>query len=199
MVVRRKRKAISIYRLGRLEATAELSEKTGIWEFSTPKSIVEDIERHISGVGPVLETVLEICREMTTQGYGGLFVLGDVPTDLRRKRPRIEVNRQNIGLIGTRTVAEIAKLDGAVFVSKSGFLEAASVIIRNIEQEGGPTADRTSHTSAREGGSRSEAALRTSFESPTAAIICISQNGSIEIFINGKSWPITEAITGVLR
>ncbi|HJX69032.1 MAG TPA: phosphoribosyltransferase, partial [Dehalococcoidia bacterium] len=164
LVLRRNRKALSVYREGRLEAIAELSQRTGAWEFTTPKPIVGEIEGMISGIGQTLETVLEIAQEMVTRGYGGLFVVGDIPSSLQRKPPKIKVIEQPLVLLGTRMAAEIAKLDGAVFISGDGEVQDASVIIRNTVK-GEATSDMlgTAYYSSA-GGSRKETAYRTSKE-----------------------------------
>jgi DNA integrity scanning protein DisA with diadenylate cyclase activity len=196
-VVRRERRAVSVYREGRLEAVAELSERTGCWEFTSPRPILEEVENRIPGMRRTLELVLEIAREMATRGYGGLFVVGDA-TGLQQKPPKIVVRRQPLSLIGTATIAEIAKLDGAVFVSGDGYLEGASIIIRNTALAPPPPGVVTT-APVKTGGSRRLAADRTSQECPNAAVVCVSQNGTIEIFVGGNSWPVSEAITGVGR
>jgi orotate phosphoribosyltransferase/DNA integrity scanning protein DisA with diadenylate cyclase activity len=194
-VVRRERRAVSVYRDGRLEAVAELSEKTGCWEFTSPRPILEEIDSRIPGMRKTLEVVLEVAREMSTRGYGGLFVVGDAEK-LGRGTPKVVVREQPISLIGTAMVAEIAKLDGAVFVSRDGDLQQASTIIINTAAVAPPL----SHgVQARTGGSRRQTADRTSRECPSAAVVCVSQNGTIEIWVEGISWPISEAVTGVLR
>lgn len=198
-VVRRERKALAVYREARLEAVAELSEKTGTWEFATPRAIVEEIDSLIPGIGRTLELVLEISTEMVTRAYGGLFVIGDVPPALQRKPPKIKVDVQPIASLGIGMLAEIAKLDGAVFVSKDGELQDASVIIVNTRDRTDVSDASTTFTHPRTGGSRRETAYRTSKECPTVAVVCISQNGTVEIYVNGKSWPVSEAIAGVPR
>lgn len=198
-VVRRERKALAVYREARLEAVAELSEKTGTWEFATPRAIVEEIDSLIPGIGQTIELVLEISREMVTRGYGGLFVIGDVPPTLQRQPPKTKVDVQPITSLGIGMLAEIAKLDGAVFVSKDGELQDASVIIVNVRDRTCVSDASITYTHLRTGGSRRETAYRTSKECPTVAVVCISQNGTVEIFVNGKSWPVSEAIAGVSR
>lgn len=199
LVLRRERKAIAVYREGRLEAVAELSEKTGTWEFSTPMPIVEEIVSLVPGIGQTLETVLEISREMINRGYGGLFVIGDVPPTLQRKPPKIEMETVPIASLGVSMAADIAKLDGAMFVSKDGEVQDASVIIINTADEGKSSSPISASMTAKTGGSRRETARRTSLECPNTAVVCISQNGTVEIFVRGKSWPVSEAITGVTR
>lgn len=124
---------------------------------------------------------------MVTRGYGGLFLIGEIPPTLQREPPRIKVDQQPIAFLGTGTAAEIAKLDGAVFVSKDGEIQDASVIIVNtVEREEIPGMLNTPQE-ARTGGSRRKTAYHTSKECPKAVVVCVSQNGSIEIFLNGKS------------
>lgn len=197
LVVRRKRKALSVYREGRLEAVAELSEKTGTWEFMTPRPIVEDIDSLIPGIARTLETVLEISREMVDRGYGGLFVIGDIPHSLQYKPPKIEVEEQPLAYLGTGAAAEMAKLDGAVFVSSKGEIKKASVIILNAADRESISSYVSAPPPPKTGGSRKETAYQTSKECPNTAVVCVSQNGTIEIFVSGESWPVSEAITGV--
>ena len=192
-VVRRGRRAVAFYRDSRLEATAELSEQTGLWQFNTPLRTMKEITNRVPGVGRTLELVLEIAREMVTKGYGGLFVVGDVPATLGRKDPKVMVTQQLLSRLGTTMVGEIAKLDGAVFVSKEGMMQAASIIIVNA----GAPATEEATPAARTGGSRREAARRTSQECENAAVVCISQNGAISIFVQGEVWSVSEPITGV--
>lgn len=195
MLVRRERKAAYVYREGRLANVAELSERTGVWEFSTPGPIVADIENELPGISHTLEAVLEVCREMSTRGYGGLFVVGDRSPTLAHGTNKVRVVSQQLHFVGTREAAEIAKLDGAVLVSRNGTIEQVSVIIRNAELDrltATPTASR------RRGGARSQAAHLTSLECPNAAVVLVSQNGTIEVHVRGQSFPVAKAIKGVL-
>lgn len=198
-VVRRERKALAVYREARLEAIAELSQRTGIWEFTTPRPTVQEIESIIPGIGRTLEGVLEISYEMVAHGYGSIFVVGDAPPSLQRKPPKIKVVEQPLAFLGARTAAEIAKLDGAVFISRDGEIQDASVII--INTVGGEIISEISYTPPflRAGGSRRETAYRTSKECPNVAVVCISQNGTIEIFVNGETWPVSEPVTGLSK
>ena len=198
-LVRRARRALGVYREGRLEAIAELSERTGTWEFSTPRRIVEQINSLIAGISKTLELLLEVSREMVTRGYGGLFVVGEVPATLQKNPPTINVVKQPISTIGIGMLAEIAKLDGAVFVSKDGDLQEAAVIIVNTADETASSSGGVTLAPPRAGGARKKTASRTSKECPNAAIVCISQNGTVEIYVNGKTWPVSEAIAGVRR
>lgn len=193
IVLRRDRKAIAVYRKGRLDAVAELSEKNGLWEFSIPTPI-DEIAGLIPGIEQTLEMMLEISREMAYRGYGGIFVIGDVPQTLQRKPPKIKMERVPVSSLGIGMASEIAKLDGAMFVTKDGYVEDASVIILNATVR-----DSDVSTSPKIGGSRKETAYRTSLECPDTAVICVSQNGTIEIFVNGRSWPVSEAITDMSR
>lgn len=197
LVVRRERKALTVYREGQVEATAELSEKTGIWEFTTSRPIVEEVGSIIPGIGRTLEFVLEVSREMVTRGYGGLFVIGDIHPTLQHEPPKIKVDEQPIAFLGTGMVAEIAKLDGAVFVSIDGSIQDAAVII--INTAGNEEVLNASSIRPRTGGSRRETAYRTSKECLNTAVVCVSQNGTIEIFVNGKSWPVSEAVSGLSK
>ena len=200
LVLRRERKAISVYREGRLEALAELSEKNGLWEFNTSmKSIIEQAANLVPGIDLTLETVLEISREMVNRGFGGIFVIGDVPNTLRRNPAIIEMVNVPLAYIGVGMASEIAKLDGAMFISKDGEVQDATVIIVNGDDEEIAKLDEGYSTSLKIGGSRRETAYRTSKECPHTAVVCVSQNGTIELFINGQSFPITEAISGVSR
>lgn len=193
LLVRRGRKALYVYRAGKLTNSAELSEKSGIWEFSSPGPIVADIESELPGITGVLETVLEVCREMVTRGYGGLFVVGKRSASLRHEPPKVQVAPQPLRFLGTGEAAEIAKLDGAVFVSRAGEIERASIIITNADTRNVETASR------RVGGARSQAAHRTSVECPDAAVVLVSQNGTIEVYVRGRPFSVARAITGVLR
>jgi orotate phosphoribosyltransferase len=199
LVLRRERKAIAVYRKGRLEAIAELSEKTGTWEFTTPVPKVDEIVSLVPGIGQTLETVLEVSREMVNRGYGGLFVIGDIPATLQRKPPKIKMEKIPIVSLGIGMATEIAKLDGAMLISRDGEIQDASVIIVN-STDLEPHSDTSDISrSSKTGGSRRETARRTSLECPDSAVVCVSQNGTIEIFVRGNSWPVSEAITGVPR
>jgi DNA integrity scanning protein DisA with diadenylate cyclase activity len=199
LVLRRGRKAIAVYRRGRLEAIAQLSEKTGFWEFMTPISTIKEVVSLIPNIDQTLETVLEISREMVDRGYGGLFVIGSLSRSLRHKPPKIKLERVPLASLGIRMAAEIAKLDGAMFVSKDGEVREASVIIVNTLAKDISSDESSNSGISKIGGSRRETAYRTSLECPDTAVVCVSQNGTIEIFVRGKSWPVSEAITGVPR
>jgi orotate phosphoribosyltransferase len=197
LVLRRKRKAITVYRKGKLEAIAELSEKTGMWEFNTTLSAtVKEVNNRLPGIEQTLELVLEISREMINRGYGGLFVVGDVPPALQCKPPKIKMEPVPLESLGIDMAAEIAKLGGAMFVSKDGEVQKASVIIVNNSDNTG-FSQNADAGSPRIGGSRRETARMTSLECPEAAVVSVSQNGTIDIFMGGKSWPISEAISGL--
>jgi len=198
LVLRRGRKAISVYQRGRLEAIAQLSEKTGFWEFMTPISTIKEVVSLIPNIDQTLETVLEISREMVDRGYGGILVIGTLSPSLRYKPPKIKLESVPLASLGIRLATEIAKLDGAMFVSKDGEVREASVIIVNTLAKD-ISSDESSSGFSKIGGSRRETAYRTSLECPDAAVVCVSQNGTIEIFVRGQSWPVSEALTGVSR
>lgn len=190
LVVRRGRRAVSVYTQGSLTAIAELSEKTGLWEFTTPKPVVAQVEGMIPEVASTLELTLEIGREMVTYGYGGIFVISAGDEFPAHRPPKLQINPQPLAFLGTREVAEIAKLDGAVFITNDGEMVAASVIIENRGTAGTVKGSRS-------GGARRQAALRTSIEHPGCVVVCISQNGTIDIYVRGESMPVAEAISGL--
>lgn len=193
LVVRRGRRAVSVYSQGSLSSIAELSEKTGLWEFTTPKPIVSQVEDLVPGVSATLELVLEIAREMVTFGYGGMFVVSTSGSFPAYGRPKLQLaGQQRIALLGTRELAEIAKLDGAVLLNSHGELIAASVIIENTQAG-------AARAGAKQGGARRQAAHRTSVEHPDSVVVSVSQNGTIDIHLRGESWPVAEALTGVGR
>jgi orotate phosphoribosyltransferase len=196
LVLRRKRKAIAVYRKGRLQAEAVLSEKTGIWEFTTPH-VLEEIISLKPSIEPTLEMVLEISREMVIKGYGGLFVIGSKTP--KHGPPKIEMKPVPLTRLGVGMASEIAKLDGAMFISEDGYVQIASVIINYIDN--GNIISHISKISppSKEGGARRKAALRTSIECPETVIVSVSQNGTIDIFKNGNSWSVSESISGVSR
>jgi orotate phosphoribosyltransferase len=197
-VLSRKRQAISVYRKGRLETMAELSEKTGIWEFTTTIPIVKEIGNILPDIDEAtLEMVLEISREMVNRGYGGLFVIGEVPPTLQRKPPKIKMESVSIGSLGVGIGAEIAKLDGAMFLSEKGEIKDASVIISNNIIEDNLLSDSSISAASKVSGARRETARLTSLECPKAAVVCVSQNGTIDIFIQGISRHVSQAISGV--
>jgi len=191
LVLRRKRKSISVYLEGELKAVAELSEKKGSWQFDTPIGLKEIISfaPHIDK--GLMERTLEISREMVIRGYGGLFVLGlNNSNDLGHEEPKIQIKKEKLQSFDLGAISEIAKLDGAVFVSKNGMVLDASVIINNKNMnESFPI----------RGGARKAAAYRTSKECPETAVVCISQNGTIDIFVNGESMRVSESISGYSR
>ena len=191
LVLRRKRKSISVYLEGELKAVAELSEKKGSWQFDTPIGLKEIISfaPHIDK--GLMERTLEISREMVIRGYGGLFVLGlNNSNDLGHEEPKIQIKKEKLQSFDLGAISEIAKLDGAVFVSKNGMVLDASVIFNNKNMnESFPI----------RGGARKAAAYRTSKECPETAVVCISQNGTIDIFVNGESMRVSESISGYSR
>ena len=197
LVLRRKRKAIAVYRDAKLEAIAELSEKTGFWQFNTTLSTkIKEIDDQLPGIGRTLERVLEISREMVNRGYGGLFVIGDIPTTLQPnipkalqiKKAKIKMRKVPLEAMEIELAAEIAKLDGAMLISKAGIIQQATVIIIN---KSGAQSSAISQT----GGSRRETARRTSIECKNAVVVCVSQNGTIDIFKDGKFTSVSESIS----
>jgi DNA integrity scanning protein DisA with diadenylate cyclase activity len=183
-----------VYRGGRLEAIAELSERTGNWEFMTPRPLVDEVTGLLDpSMRPTLEHVLEVAREMVNSGYGGLFVVGERPPTLETRPPKVRIVQPlNIASVDASELAEIVKLDGATFVTTAGLITSASEIIINKE-----TAVSAAGRPNKPGGARRTAALRTSIESPNCAAVCVSQNGSIDIYVRGGSWPVSESITGI--
>ncbi len=191
LILRRKRKSIAVYRDGELKAVAELSEKKGSWQFDTPIGLKEIISFTPWIDRQVMERVLEISREMVVRGYGGLFVIGlEKSKDLGHEDPKIRIKKQKILSFEIGEISEIAKLDGAVFISKKGIVLDASVIISNKD---------TSESFPKKGGARKVAAYRTSKECPKTAVVCVSQNGTIDIFANGESMRVSESISGCSR
>jgi len=126
-------------------------------------------------------------------------VIGEVPDTLRRNPAIIEMVHVPLSYIGVGMASEIAKLDGAMFISKDGEVQDATVIIVNGDDKDTGKLSDALPTSPKIGGSRRETAYRTSKDCPHAAVVCVSQNGTVELFINGQSFPITEAISGVSR
>ena len=190
-VLRRGRSSVAVYYKGRLEGVAELSERTGQWEFARPMERIDEIDRKLPGIVQVLAIILEAGRELNGRGQGALIIVGD--TDgLEHTPPKIRLTPQPISEIPIDELVELAKLDGALLVSRDGTLKAATVIIQNTQ-----TAEEESATGERYGGSRKETARRTSMECPHCAAVYISQNGTIEIYVQGRSWPIADAIAGL--
>ncbi len=191
--LKRGRCSISVYSSGRLEAMGELSEKTGLWEFFRPMERIDEISKIISGISNLLVTIIEVARELVAKGYGALFIVGNT-IGLNHTQPKIEIEPQLISEISIEDIVELAKLDGAVIIDREGKLIRATVIIQNREEE-----SYTPLLGGMHGGSRKETARRTSIECPDCAAIYVSQNGAIEIYVRGDSWPISEAISGLSR
>lgn len=194
IVLRRGRSAISVYSKGRLEAIAELSEKTGLWEFSRPRERVDEIEKLLPILSEFIAIAIEAGRELVANGHGGLFVIGD-STDLSHKLPKVDLEPRSLKEMSIEDIVELAKIDGAVLINEKGELTAATVIIKNKETG----TEATPESSSAHGGARKEAARRTSLECPNCVAIYVSQNGSVEIYVRGDSYPITEAIPGLAR
>jgi hypothetical protein len=192
-VLRRGRSAISVYWAGRLEAVGELSERSGLWEFSRPMEGIDQVTQRIPGIGNLLVRIVEVGRDLVARGHGGLFIVGDA-TGLRTTPPKVQLEPQLIEDLSVDDVVELAKLDGAVMLSADGYLREATVIIQN-RSDG--NAARSESSNPGHGGSRQEAARRTSLECPNCAAVYISQNGAIEVYIQGEGLPIAEAISGV--
>ncbi|MBI4621482.1 MAG: DNA integrity scanning protein DisA nucleotide-binding domain protein [Desulfobacterales bacterium] len=194
-VLRRGRSAIAVYNNGRLEAIGELSERSGLWEFSRPMDRIEEIQSILKrNVQELLLTLVEASRELVARGHGALFVVGNVDS-LNHTVPKIEIEPQNIKDMTIEDLVELAKLDGAVLITEDGRLLQATVILKNRDE--GTFAGQQAGTT--HGGSRKETAIRTSIECPNCAVINISQNGAIEIYVHGESWPISESFSGLSR
>jgi orotate phosphoribosyltransferase len=194
-VLRRGRSAISVYNNGRLEAVGELSERSGLWEFSRPMERIEEIQSILDGnYEELLLTLVEASRELVARGHGALFVVGSVDT-LNHTVPKVEIEPQDIKEMTIEDLVELAKLDGAVLITEDGKIVQATVILKNrVEDTYAGHQGESTH-----GGSRKETARRTSLECPNCAAIYISQNGAIEIYVQGKSYPISESFTGLSR
>lgn len=194
-VLRRGRCAISVYWEGRLEAIGELSQRSGLWEFSRPMERIDEIEKILPGIDKLLVTVIEVGRELIAKGHGALFIVGDIK-GLKHTQPKIEIESQFLNEISIDDFVELAKLDGATIITNEGELVCATVIIQNKEEDNQAFIPVPGSV---HGGSRKETARRTSIECPSCAAVYVSQNGAIEVYVQGKSWPIAEAITGLSR
>ena len=194
IVLSRGRRAFSVYNNGRLEAVGELSERSGLWEFSRPIEDLDKIPTLDSNFKNLLLFLIDTSRELVAQRHGALFVIGNVD-DLECTPPKVPIIQQRLKGISREDLIELAKLDGAVLISKNGELTQATVIITNQSNEisTDPQED-TMH-----GGSRKETAKRTSKEYPDGAVIYVSQNGAIEIYVKGKSWLVSETFSGLSR
>ena len=202
-VLRRGRSAITVYNNGRLEAVGELSERSGLWEFSRPMERIEEIQSRLAGnyeellpgnYQELLLTLVEASRELVARGHGALFVAGSVDT-LNHTVPKVEIEPQFIKEMTIEDLVELAKLDGAVLITEDGKIVQATVILKNRDEDTyAGHQGKSTH-----GGSRRETARRTSLECPNCAAIYISQNGAIEIYVQGESWPISESFTGLSR
>lgn len=198
-VLRRGRSDLSVYWNGRLEAVGELSERTGLWEFARPMERLDEINRIIPGIEDILITVVETARELVAKGCGGLFVVGDTK-GLKYTTPKVEIDPQPIEDLSIQDIVELSKLDGAVMIDKKGQLQCVTVIIQNKEevviQNKEETATATEGRPTH-GGSRKETARRTSLECPDAAVVYVSQNGAIEVYVKGHSWAVTQSMSGL--
>jgi orotate phosphoribosyltransferase/DNA integrity scanning protein DisA with diadenylate cyclase activity len=190
-VLRRGRSAISVYRGGKLDVIGELSERTGVWEFSMPLERVEQIENDLPGIGDLLMTIIEVARELVAKRYGALFIVGDA-SNLQRKPPKIEIEPQPITDMSIADIVELSKLDGASIIDQHGRLIQTTVIIQNKTRESHIIDSETMH-----GGSRRETARRTSIECPDCVAIYVSQNGVIEVYVRGRKCLITASISGL--
>ncbi len=113
---------------------------------------------------------------------------------LDHSKLKVEVEPRRLEEWSIADIVELAKLDGAVVIDKKGQLQCATVIINNkIEGSCTPTKP-TGH-----GGSRKETAEKTSRECPNAAAVYVSQNGAIEVYVNGTSYPVAQSMSGLSR
>lgn len=194
-VMRRGRCAISVYGKGRLEAIGELSERSGLWEFSRPMERIDEISKLVPEVSEVLlVTIVEVSRELVYGGHGGLFILGSF-NGLKHTPPKVDIKPQLLEEMSIEDLVGLAKLDGAMMINEKGELTKATVIIQNQGKDDG----RTRQLASRHGGSRKETARRTSIENKKCVAVYVSQNGAIEVYVDGDSYSIAEAIPGMAR
>ena len=107
----------------------------------------------------------------------------------------MDIEPQLLKEMSIEDIVELAKLDGAMIINETGELIRATVIIQNREED----EDTILNCGYAHGGSRKETARRTSIECPNCAAIYVSQNGAIEVYVQGNSWSIAEAIPGLAR
>jgi orotate phosphoribosyltransferase len=198
-VLRRGRSAISIYWDGELQAIWELSERSGMWQFSQPIARINEIKNKVDQMGTIsiekfaqhLDFIVEVCREMVAKAHGALFLIGDT-ANLPHSSPKVEINPTSLEELSIDEVGEMAKLDGATMINTHGQLVRFSVILNPAEEAESVKEEHSIH-----GGARYNVVRRASKACPNCVAIYVSQNGAIEAYINGESWSITEATPGL--
>jgi len=183
-------KSVLILARGERQAEIRLAERSGEWRFRTPGSLLESLNSNYAGeiADGVLKAVADTAMVLSRRGEGGILVVGPYPKDqLRLGNPQLEPPAATaVTNVTPHLLADCARLDGATFISKDGFLRAYNRNVRFSEDPGlKPLFPGR--------GARHETAERIARCAQEALVTVVSQNGEISVIkMGGKE------ISGVL-
>jgi DNA integrity scanning protein DisA with diadenylate cyclase activity len=180
LLLGRESKCVEVFSGGTLAARIHISERSGEWQFLYPSTLLSHMEKAADFMpAKVVETVWKTCLDMSTQGLGALFVLGDIEESrfrMGRSKLEIEGGVQSVVTMGERYLIEFAKLDGATFIGADGCVTRVNSIVRSNEPAERKVFDGR--------GGRHQAAEEISAQSPEVVVVVVSENKGISVLKN---------------
>lgn len=177
ILLQRGSRNIVIYKNGKRSAELYLDERTGEWKGRSVELIRETI-RNNSEINPdALEIVLETALGASQQKIGALLILGDLSKEKFEFKKTCQISfssRTSITDVGTPTLLEFAKLDGAIIIDDSGLIKRVCTTIN-------PERPVDTLKIFLDRGARHKAAEKICRVEPEALVLVISENGGISI------------------
>ena len=124
----------------------------------------------------VLRKVAETAVALSGMGEGAILAVGEFPTEhVKWSETRYDVPVTSIQDIDPCALAECAKLDGATFISQTGYIRRYNVKVK-FTPEPDPLPEVFDGR-----GSRHETAVKLAYTAPGTVVVVVSENGGISI------------------
>lgn len=183
LVLEKGSRSILVYARGRLAGEVYLSERQGDWHVRCYEHAFQhSIAKVRQDVLPaaVVKRALMLAFRVSYRGHGALLVVGDWE-QLHCDGSDFPFTEMMLDDDNLDEIAEIAKLDGATFISDDGRVVRTNTMIRPVE---GMIPDSDPLIVGR--GARHKTGFRTSKECPDALVIVVSENRSV-LVLHDKS------------
>ncbi len=181
LLLPRDSKNILVYQGGKRVAEVHASETTAEWRFRYPDEILERMTSWAPNVDTVvLKTICDASIELSFRGWGAIMVVGDIQLDkFSFSMPKIPYKSEcRLSDLGGDFLVEFAKMDGATFITKDGYVTKVN---RNIT----PVKDPGLKPLFPGRGNRHEISEKISKLAPEALVIIVSENRGISIVASG--------------
>jgi DNA integrity scanning protein DisA with diadenylate cyclase activity len=174
-------KSILVFKSGKKVAEVRASERDGNWQVRYPEKLLKIMRSIVPDMKlKVLKIIRDSCIELSFRGHGAIIVVGKIDDSaLRFQKSKFAFKSSNpITNIGMQYFVELAKMDGATFVSETGNVTRVNSFVDSIEAE-----KDMIHFKGR--GARHKAGEMISRIAQEALVLIVSESRGISMIANG--------------